>query len=58
MYCEAQALSEMITAEDKGASTALRVRSRIGFLERAAMAANAFAMIQYYNVSYQMSLFG
>lgn len=50
MYCEAQGLSETITSEDKTMSTAMKIRTRVGTLERAAMAANTFAMIQYYNV--------
>jgi separase len=56
MYCEAQALSELIPSDDKRMPTVLRVHSRIGFLERAAMAANAFAMIQYHNVCLSFSI--
>lgn len=52
MYCEAQSISEAVTAEDKTMTTAVRIRTRVGSLERAAMAANTFAMIQYYNVCF------
>lgn len=50
IYCEARKLSEGILPEDKTLPTSQRIRHRLGKLERAAMAANAFAMIQYYNV--------
>ena len=50
IYCEARKLSEDISPEDKTLPTSQRIRHRVGKLERAAMAANAFAMIQYYNV--------
>jgi hypothetical protein len=49
-YGEALALSESLVDADKGMSTSQRVRTRVGRLERAAMASNVFATIQYSRV--------
>ena len=49
IYCEARKLSGGILPEDKTLPLYQRIRHRLGKLERAAMAANAFAMIQYHN---------
>ncbi|KDQ52064.1 hypothetical protein JAAARDRAFT_40451 [Jaapia argillacea MUCL 33604] len=47
VYCEALGLADALTIEEKGLSTAQRVRVRVYRLERAAMAASTFAIIQY-----------
>ncbi|KAH7929994.1 hypothetical protein BV22DRAFT_1001613 [Leucogyrophana mollusca] len=46
-YCEAMALAEVATVEEKSMTSAQRIRARVGRLERAAMAAHVFAVIQY-----------
>ncbi|KAH9945510.1 peptidase family C50-domain-containing protein [Amylocystis lapponica] len=47
IYCEALALTEHVTTESKGMSTAQRVKLRTAVLERAAIAAATFSVIQY-----------
>lgn len=50
-YCEALALLDSLSSlEDKGTTTAEKVRMRVCTLERAALAARAFAMIQHARV--------
>ncbi|KAL6306065.1 peptidase family C50-domain-containing protein [Sparassis latifolia] len=46
-YCEALALSEDLAVDEKGMSTAQRVRLRVAVLERAAVAASIFSVMQY-----------
>jgi separase len=50
-YCEALGLSTNLSGEDKGMSTAQRVKARVGSLERAAIAAHTYGVIQYARVS-------
>ncbi|PCH34363.1 hypothetical protein WOLCODRAFT_95323 [Wolfiporia cocos MD-104 SS10] len=47
MYCEATALSESLPKEERGMSTAQRLRLRAKTLERTAIAARAFSVIQF-----------
>ncbi|ETW77792.1 hypothetical protein HETIRDRAFT_245334, partial [Heterobasidion irregulare TC 32-1] len=46
IYCEALAQADGLEGEDKGISTVQRIRTRVGLLERSAMAASAFASLQ------------
>ncbi|KAI0313288.1 peptidase family C50-domain-containing protein [Amylostereum chailletii] len=46
MYSEAAALSDTLLNDDKDLSTTDRIRSRVGRLERAALAASVFAEVQ------------
>lgn len=49
-YCEALGLAAALPGEDKKASTSQKVRARVGSLERAALAAHAYSVIQYARV--------
>lgn len=49
-YCEALSLAEMLPVEDKSRSTSQRLRARVGSLERAALAAHTYGLIQYARV--------
>ena len=51
IYCEALAQADGLEGEDKGMSTVQRIRTRVGLLERSAMAASAFASLQLTRVS-------
>ncbi|KAH7913084.1 peptidase family C50-domain-containing protein [Hygrophoropsis aurantiaca] len=46
-YCEAMTLSETASTEEKGMSSVERIRTRVGRLERAALAAQVFAAVQH-----------
>lgn len=46
-YCEAHGLEDVVTAEDKTAPTAQRIRMRVERLERAALACRVFSAIQH-----------
>lgn len=52
VYCEALGLSEDLPKEEKTMATSQRILSRVGRLERAAMASHVFALIQYSRVSF------
>ncbi|KAK7685385.1 hypothetical protein QCA50_011248 [Cerrena zonata] len=48
VYCEATAMADrLLSSDEKGLSTAQKVKSRVSTLERAAVAASTFAIIQY-----------
>ncbi|KAI6117301.1 peptidase family C50-domain-containing protein [Pisolithus croceorrhizus] len=47
VYCEAHGLEDVVASEDKTAPTAQRIRTRVGRLERAALACRVFSAIQY-----------
>ena len=49
-YCEALSLSANLPGEEKGMPTAQRIKARVGSLERAAMAAHTYGVIQYARV--------
>ncbi|EGO04017.1 hypothetical protein SERLA73DRAFT_84238 [Serpula lacrymans var. lacrymans S7.3] len=46
-YCEALGLSERLMSDEKGVPSAQRIRTRVGRLERAAMASYVFSVIQF-----------
>ncbi|KAL4242854.1 hypothetical protein ABKN59_011524 [Abortiporus biennis] len=58
VYREARTLSDSLDQDDKGLSTAQRIRLRAATLERAALAATTFAVIQYSNDDPTASLRG
>ncbi|KAI6116384.1 peptidase family C50-domain-containing protein [Pisolithus sp. B1] len=51
VYCEAHGLEDVVASEDKTAPTAQRIRTRVGRLERAALACRVFSAIQYSKAS-------
>jgi separase len=54
-YCEALGLSVNLSGEEKGMTIAQRVKARAGSLERAAIAAHTYGVIQYAKVHYSLS---
>jgi separase len=53
VYREALALSDRFEFEDKGLPSLQRMQMRVKRLEKAAMAAHVFALIQYSMVSFR-----
>jgi len=49
-YCEALGLARTLPGEDKAAPTSQKVRARVASLERAAIAAHTYGLIQYARV--------
>ncbi|CAL1698705.1 unnamed protein product [Somion occarium] len=47
IYCEATAMADRLLTSEKGLSTAQKITARVSTLERAAVAASTFAVIQY-----------
>ncbi|KAI0075567.1 hypothetical protein K474DRAFT_1599575 [Panus rudis PR-1116 ss-1] len=47
IYCEAHAAAEKSLDDDKGTTTSQKVKAKVSLLERAAVAASTFAVIQY-----------
>lgn len=52
IYCEATSLADrLLNSDEKGLSSAEKVKARVSALERAAVASSTFAVIQYSKVS-------
>lgn len=51
-YCEALGLAVTLPGEEKGMTTSQKVSFRVGTLERAAMAAYSYGVIQYARVGF------